>query len=285
MDRRRFIYLSGAGAAATLAGIRPGLAFNLKHSPDSVFNNLSRAMWASTNRKASKAAYVIAAPWCGVCRALYQAVVAQAPDCDFRFVWQNDRTEQQTKIVYSTYFHDGDNQLVPYELGKPQVEGVTEAQFNLAAGINESTISSVGPHIRPFVSGGGGSRTGFGWGYPTIVHKAKGVVKAVTGMPPDLAALVASIDSGLDRPSPSPQLLACLEKPLALHARKGDRYAQQDKVLLYAAPTTEAPVIEELGRRAGYPVHAETERDGQKWLAFKAFGKPWPLLWGKTAQF
>lgn len=286
MDRRGFLLTSGAAAVVNLVGVRPGYSWDLKHTPESVYDNLSRALWASTNRQSQKAAYVIAAPWCGVCRAFYQAIREQSPDCDFRFVWQNDRSELQTKIVYSTYFHDGDNQLVPYENNEPRTEGVSSDQLDLASGINETAISSVGPHIRPFVSGGGGSATGFGWGYPTIVYKSQGVVKAVTGLPPDVMSLAASIDSGFERSSPTPELLAAVKDPLPLYKTKeGYRYAQQDKVLLYAAPISDAPVVEEIGRGHGYPAYTETEYAGQKWLGLKAFENPWPLLWGRLEQF
>ncbi|MBK1623091.1 twin-arginine translocation signal domain-containing protein [Afifella marina] len=286
MNRRDFLLSSGGAAVATMMGASSGYAFDLKHSPESVYDNLSRALWASTNRQSQKAAYVIAAPWCGVCRALYQAIREQAPDCDFRFVWQNDRSELQIKIAYSTYFHDGDNQLIPYQNNEPKTEGVSTAQLDLTSGINETTISSVGPYIRPFVSGGGGSSTGFGWGYPTIIYKSQGRIKAVTGLPPDMAALVASIDSGLDRPTPTPELLAAVREPLQLwKTREGNRFAQEEKVLLYAAPLTDAPVVEELERGRGYPAYTETDYAGHRWLGLKAFGETWPIVWGKVEQF
>ncbi len=286
MNRREFLLSSGAAAGAVMAGVTPGWAWNLKHSPESVYDNLARALWASTNRQGQRAAYVIAAPWCAVTRAFYDMVRQQSPDCDFRFVWQNDRNEHQTKIMYSTYFHEGNNQLVAYENDVSQADGVTQGQLDLASGINEAMVSSIGTHIRPFLAGGGGSTSSFGWGYPTVIFKSHGVVKAVTGLPSDLNGLVASIDGGIERPAPTPGLLSVVREPLQLwKTTEGYRYAQQDNVVLYSAPMTDAPIIEELERGRGYPAYTEADYEGHRWLGLNAFGQPWPILWGKLEQF
>jgi len=286
MDRRKFLLVSGATAATTLMDVRPVYAWDLKHTPESVYDNFSRALWASTNRKSQKAAYVLAAPWCSVTRRFYQAIRDHSPDCDFRFVWQNDRSEHQTKIVYSTYFQEGNNQLVPYENDTPTADNVAPGPLGLASGINEAMLSSVGPHMRPFVTGGGGTPTQFGFGYPTVIFKSKGVVKAVTGMPPDVLGLAASIDSGLTRTAPTPQLLAAVKAPLTLYKTKeGNRFARKDGCILYSAPLEDAPVVETLARGRGYPAYVETDFGGQDWLALKAFGGTWPLLWAKLEYF
>lgn len=287
MNRREFLLSSGTAAIATMAGVTPGRAWELKQSPENVFDNLSRALWASTNKQGQKAAYVIAAPWCPVTRSFYDMVRQQSFDCDFRFVWQNDRSTHQAEIMFSTYFQEGDNQLVPYENDVPQADGADQFKLDVMSGINESTISAVGPHIRPFLRGGGnGSPSRFGWGYPTVVYKSQGSVKAVTGLPNDLGNIVASIDAGIDREAPNPALLDLVRQPPPFWKTDGgDRFVQVEKAFLYAAPTTDAPIVEEMERGHGYATFAETEFAGDKWLGFKAFGDTWPILWGKLDQF
>ena len=85
LNRRSFTL----SALATLALPKAGLAQVTTFTPEAILFNLERSIWLSTNRKATKAAYVVAAPWCPFCHQLHEVIFATRPDVDFRFVFIN----------------------------------------------------------------------------------------------------------------------------------------------------------------------------------------------------
>ena len=106
MISRRHLMAIGAGALlfpkATLAG-------ELSFSPDLIYENLEKSIWLSTNRSASRAVYVVAAPWCPYCKQLYDAQAAISHDVDFRFVYMGFRN--YGPAVANAYFSDVDDQV------------------------------------------------------------------------------------------------------------------------------------------------------------------------------
>lgn len=274
-------------AATTSAVAYPNssLAAAAEFSPEEIFSNLERAIWLSTNNNASKAAYVVAAPWCPYCLQLYQAQAESNSDVDFRFVFMQQRVS--APAVVNAYFSDTQDQVGQFYSDPrarnsilPPASGLLLDHVNLVTGhVMAGSFSEIS-------SGSGGSSSGTGFAYPTVVQREKsGQITGTLGAWMMVEALTQRTAASLSSTPAVARYADYLRVVPNIKKQQRNYFASADGVQLYSAPVQNAPVIGRLPKGTGFKIAGTTNFGGENWIAIKAFTSTDAMKWGRVKDF
>lgn len=261
MSRRRFLATSAAGiCAASVMAPLVARADTVLPTP-AVLADLDNAAWVPDGRANDKQAYVIAAPWCPYCKALYDQVRPYTGQVQFRWIMAFAREPQHVRqnaiISYqrdpAALGHVYRSALAEQNL-PPDAKWIAEWNEGVENAIRPTVISLLGRSATPKVF----------W-----MSKSTGGLIVINGAPKDLSSFLADV---APRPEatdivPKATLIAgkvVSEKPIGntmLFSRNGDP--------LFAIPDPSAPVVWEFPRQnGGGASKLATTQDGQQWAFF-----------------
>ncbi len=281
LTRRSF----ALSALATLALPKAGFAQVTTFTPEMILFNLERSIWLSTNRTATKAAYVVAAPWCPFCHQLHEVIAARRPDVDFRFVFMGQNGPGGA--VANAFFSDAEDQVGPV-FADPRARN---AALSPGADVLIDDVNTVAGHLMAdsfgaISTGSGGTSAVGGFAYPlTIQREADGAITANLGawmMLEQLAARTASETA----PPPSPVRYAdFLRLAPSPQPYSRNHFAKANGIPLFAAPVVDAPEVEWLEEGQGYKMIGTLSFGGKDWLAVRAFTSGDAMKWGRAEDF
>ena len=239
---------------------------------------LESSYWIAVSGPHPKKVYVLAAPWCPVCRQLHKTLSPASPDIEYRFVLtaprsQADRSENWTCRLLAGA-HGSRRGLWPWS----RWQGPGTPAETYADGLNDALWTAINPSLQ--------ARSAQPIGLPVLVFPSSGRLRVVAGMPHDLAALSASVDA-MNAPSdPPPRLASLLAAPPELTPINAKvAYARHDGAVLRIAPHPAATKLAQVKTGIGFMAKAVTEQDGERWYAFQFVADGPPAAFGKVSDF
>lgn len=281
LTRREAIAAAASAALFPIAVRAQGLEF----SSEIVLSNLEKSIWLSTNRNAPRAAYVIAAPWCPFCKLFYETQVAVQHDVDFRFVLTDFRGSGSA--VVNAFFSDEVDQVGLFyqdpALKNGDLSGTSVDWFN---NVNKVAVNMMVSGINSIIIGSGGSSSGAGFGYPTLVQiDQTGSIDAVLGAWQYLDTILKAND-GVASAAPSVDRYNDLlvAAPTPKRTRK-NHFAKEADTPYYAAPVADAPVVATIRKGSGYHVAGLMNFGGEEWIASTPFKNDKAMMWARKSEF
>ena len=239
---------------------------------------LESSYWIAVPGPHPKKVYVLAAPWCPVCRQLHKTLSQASPDIEYRFVLTAPRSQSDRAKIGRAAFSRAPAALDEvYGRGTAGQAPGTPAE-TYADGLNDALWTAISPSLQ--------ARSAQALGLPVLVFPSSGRLRVVAGMPPDLAALSASVDpmsvpsAGLPRMA---SLLAAPPELTPINAKVA--YARHDAAALRVAPHPAATKLAQLKTGVGFMAKAVTEQDGERWYAFQFVADGPPAAFGKVSDF
>jgi hypothetical protein len=281
LNRRSFTL----SALATLALPKAGLAQVTTFTPEAILFNLERSIWLSTNRKATKAAYVVAAPWCPFCHQLHEVILATRPDVDFRFVFMGQHGPGGA--LANAFFSDADDQVGPV-FADPRARN---AALSPRADVLIDEVNTVAGHLMAdsfaaVSTGAGGTSAVGGFAYPlTVQREAGGSITANLGAWMMLEELVARTAVETAPPPPQARYADLLRLVPELNPYSRNHFAKANGVPLFAAPVPDAAEVEWLEEGQGYKMIGTLTFGGADWLAVRAFTSGDAMKWARAEDF
>lgn len=285
VQRREFLTLSlSALLAPSLIFPSVASAQTLKFSPDLVMQNLEKAIWLSTNSKASRAAYVIAAPWCVHTQRFYQEQRQMNHDIDFRFIYFS--LQKYDRAIANAYLSTETDQVsVFYTDPGARLPRQYRGPAKWIESINFTSVQNMMTPLRSLIiKQGEGSRSPTGLSVPTVVQlNQEGKIVAVSGATPYLASIVQSLNQKNGTASPLSDYRDFIQNARHPRSARHRYFARLKTVDCYAAPLPGAPLIKRIEK--GYGLKGSAERiNGQDWVALRAFQKQDHRVWARATD-
>jgi len=277
MQFLRALFAASMLAAYTLT-TGPALAQGLAYSDAELLAALENSYWIAVSAPGPKKVYVLAAPWCPICRQLHKALSEHAFNAEYRFILTAPRSQSdRVKIGHAAFSRAAAALDEIYGRGADGQWAAAPAE-TYADGFNDALWTAINPALQ--------ARSAQPIGLPLLVFSSSGRLRVLAGMPSDLAALSASVDA-IDVPAGwPPRLTALLAAPPQLKPIAAKvAYARRDGTVLYIAPHAAAAKLSKLKAGAGFMAKAVTEQDGERWYAFQFVANGPPAAFGKVSDF
>jgi hypothetical protein len=274
--------------AAAFSFPRMALGQPMQFAPNDMLANLSKSIWLSTNRSASRAAYVYAAPWCPFCEQLYQAQ-RDIRDIDFRYIFKDFRGPFGAAIANAFFSNENDQVGLFYSDTRAQNPALSFTVGGWIEQINDVTLDIMSNNnaYMGTVQGSGGSGSGSGLAYPTIFQResdnaVRGYLGGWTNLPAITSANATSASEGPDvfryaqllRTAPQPQRATTAF------------FAREARAPYFAAPVPEAPLVNyQWQRHTGGRMDVELTIEGTRWFGYRAFTNGDGYFWGRAEDF
>jgi hypothetical protein len=265
-----------AGACVSLAPVRAEPVSKMRDAE--LLGALQNVFWISAQAPHDKIFYVIAAPWCSVCKYLY-GKLRDMSGFQARFVLTAARTDRDKEnIAYAILAH-GKKGLDAIYAGRraPRALG-TQAARNFVADVNAASETALMRSLKARLAGGH-------YGYPVLVFRSKGRLRVFAGAPEDPAQLIAMAEPGAGSPRDEPGVARFLPNPPVAKKSSNQGAALRQGVAVHAAPLEASPKLHVLKRGQTLPVMGETTVDGRKWLVFQVFKQGRPYGYGLAKDF
>ncbi len=263
------------GAWTIAAG--PAQAQGLAYSDAELLAALENSYWIAMSAPRPKQVYVLAAPWCPICRRLHQTLTEQPSDVEYRFVLTAPRSQSDRVMIGHAAFSRSAAALDDvYGRGADIQRSATPAE-TFADGLNDALWTALNASLQ--------ARSDRPIGLPLLVFLSSGRLRVLAGMPPDFAALSAAADAGAPGSQP-PRLSSLLEAPPQLTPIAPKiAYARRDGTVLYALPNSAATKLNQVKTGVGFMAAAVTEQGGERWYAFQFVANGPPASFGKAKDF
>ncbi|MGO9173931.1 MAG: hypothetical protein ACLP7P_18480 [Rhodomicrobium sp.] len=271
-------FFAASMLAAWTLGAGPAQAQGIAYSDAELLAALENSYWIALSEPRPKKIYVLAAPWCPVCRQLHKTLSAQSSDVEYRFILTAPRSpSDRVKIGQAAFSRAAAALDEVYSRGTDAGRKATPAG-TFADGLNDALWTAINPSLQ--------ARLGQPIGLPVLVFLSSGHLRAVAGLPSDLAALAASVDAMNAPVNTPPRLSSLLAAPPQLTPIDAKvAYARRDGAALYIAPNSAATKLSRLKAGVGFMAKAVTERDGERWYAFQFVAGGPPAAFGKASDF
>ncbi|MFY9641591.1 MAG: hypothetical protein WAK07_11940 [Rhodomicrobium sp.] len=257
--RAAFIALM-LGASMIAAG--PARAQGIVYSDPELLAALENSYWIALSESHPKKIYVLAAPWCPICRQLHKTLREEPSDIEYRFILTAPRSQSdRVKIGHAAFSRTAAALDEVYGRGV-DVQRIATPAETFADGLNDALWTALNPALQ--------ARSAQPIGLPLLVFPSAGRVRVVAGIPPNFAALSAAADATgpvADQPHRLSSLLAAPPqlKPIAAKIA----FARRDGAALYIAPHSAATKLAKLKAGTGFMAAAATEQNGERWYAFQ----------------
>ncbi len=148
-----------------------------------VLNALSQAPWIGDGPRSKRYVYVVYAPWCPVCKLLYQRTREGRLDIQLRWVASGSRNDRAINQNLNAVSSRSLGMLARIFL-QPDAE-IEDLQQNtqalMALALSEATVKTIAPKINLT-------------GYPTLIFvDRKGALQVIAGVPRDLDGVFAQV--------------------------------------------------------------------------------------------
>jgi hypothetical protein len=248
---RRRTFLTTGVASGLCAASRAGA----EGSGSDLLAALYDLSWVADGRSDAHQAYVIYAPWCPVCKHLYRVSRSLVGNLQLRWVpsgTRDERSRMNNERIATSRDHRQLDQL--FSTGDASGSG-----NRFAVDFNESVIYAETGAINGVL--------GSQYGYPTVVYRTAGGVRAFAGVPEDFEdRLKASLP--LPGGPARPRVETWLARSIVERERPQNKLAVPRKTIeLRALPFEDAPAVESFPTNTGYPADAVVEADGSQWVA------------------
>jgi hypothetical protein len=182
---RRGILTLGLGMLLPLRAMAEPVSQGPISQGKDVLDALSLAPWIADGAESRRHAYVVFAPWCPVCKILFQRTRGARDGVQLRWVAGGSRDDRSTNQNLNVVSNRSLDMLTRIFL-EPGAE-IADLQKNTQALLtlvrSEGAIKTVAPKINLT-------------GYPTLIFADRGGrVQAIAGVPHDLDALFAQVGS------------------------------------------------------------------------------------------
>lgn len=249
----------------------------MRHSDEEVLRAIESTYWIPLSEPKKRKVYVIAAPWCPICRGLSNRLAATPSDIEFRFVIAAPKSANERARVGRALIEKSPEALKRLYFdkrspGRPPAPG--EA---FADGYNDPIWTAYAPELQRIA----GSTIGL----PTLVYLKAGRLHVQSGDPADIAALARDVDETEQKPETSPFQSLLNAPPQIKEVKAAIRYAKKNSVAVFAAPHAKAPRLATLLAGTGFMQKGIVEVDGERWLAFQFTNGAAPSAFGRPGDF
>jgi hypothetical protein len=253
-------------------------AQNIAYPDGELLAALESSYWIALSGSRPKKVYVLATPWCPVCRQLHKTLSQASPDIEYRFILTAPRTAPDRVKIGRAAFSRRPGALDDvYGRGAASQAPGSPAEV-YADGLNDALWTAINPALQ--------ARSPQPIGFPVLIFPSSGRLRTIAGMPSDLAALSASVDPAGAQSSLPPGLASLLAAPPELKPIVPKvAYARHDGVMLRLAPHSAATRLGQLKAGVGFMAKAVTEQGGERWYAFQFVADGPPAAFGKMSDF
>jgi hypothetical protein len=241
---------------------------------------LESSYWIAASGPHPKKVYVLAAPWCPVCRQLHKTLSQQSPDIEYRFILTAPRSQSDRAKIGHAAFSRAPAALDEVYGRGADAQGPGTPAEAYADGLNDALWTAINPSLQ--------ARSAQPIGLPVLVFSSAGRLRMIAGMPSasGLAALSSSVDAANAPSNPSARLESLLAAPPKLTpVRAKIAYARRDGAALRVAPDPAAAKLAQVKAGVGFMAKAVTEQDGERWYAFQYVADGPPAAFGKASDF
>jgi hypothetical protein len=278
LSLRAILFTALALFACTAAGTS-ARAQAIAYQDAELLAALENSYWISLNGPHEKKVYVLAAPWCPVCRALHRTLTQSSQAIEYRFILTAPRTQADRVKVGRAAFSRKPSSLDAIYGSSSGPEGPPTPAEEFAGGFNDALWTAINAALE--------ARSTKPFGFPALVFLQSARVRVIAGLPADFSALAASIDPESAPRAANPQLAALMAAPPKLTPIEAKvAYARQDGTVLYAAPDSSSAKLTQAKTGVGFMAKAQaTGQDGKRWYAFQFLAEGPPAAFGKIADF
>jgi hypothetical protein len=269
--------LAGALGMA-VAGPTPARAAPVTQLSDAeLLVALQNVFWTSAQAPHDKSFYVVATPWCGVCKYLY-GKFRDKTGFQARFILTAPHTDEDRKLIaYTILSQSGKGLDAMYASRRaPEVLG-TETARDFVVGVNTAAEIALKDALTTRLVRGT-------YGFPILVFNVGGRVLTLAGAPdadPFLALAEARAGSSGEISGAAP----FLANPPVITEASGAAGARRAGVGVHVAPLAGSARLRVLNPGEGLPIAGHTTVGGRKWLALQAFKKGGPYGYGLAEDF
>lgn len=250
---------------------------SMTHSDAEVLQAIETMYWIPLSGPNKRKVYVIAAPWCPICRKLSGRLAETPTDIEFRFILTAPKSSSERARVGRALIErtrDGLRTLYQKK-GAATFEPSPPEKF--ADGYNDAIWTAIGGDLQRIA--------GTAIGFPTLVYMKNGRVHVQIGEPADLGALAKDVDETPQRPKAAPIQLLLSKPPTVQAVDPKIRYAKKNNVAIFAAPDPKAPRLATLPAGSGFMQKGVVEAQGKRWLAFQFTNGGSPSAFGRPNDF
>jgi hypothetical protein len=277
---RRDVLTGLAGALGlAAAGEAPAQAEPVTQMSDAeLLVALQNVFWTSAQAPHDKSFYVIASPWCSVCKYLYGK---------FR-----DKTGFQARFMMTAPYNDEDRKMIAYAILSQSEKGLdamyasrrtpealgTETARDFAVDVNTAAETALKSALTARLVRGGS------YGYPVLAFNVGGHLLTLAGAP-DADAFLRLAEARAGSAGEVSGVTPFLANPPIIQEASGAAGARRAGVGVHAAPLAESPKLRVMNPGEGLPIVGHTMVGGRKWLALQAFKKGRPYGYGLAEDF
>lgn len=254
LDRGRQLQITDAAQSSALLG------------------TVENAIWAADGKASDKVIYVIYSTECGWSQKLFNDTRHLSEQVQLR--WIPVAARQAPAVVTD---RTADAVAAAFSGKAGQVADGAKAQR--AVQYNNAVMTSTTYQFRPYAQ----DRT---FAFPTLIYKTAAGVKVIAGNPADLNAVVAEVQRQAGKSELTPAGLTMTANPVLLDKKKklapfGHNLPQPVK--LYAAPSEQAAVVEELAQ--GFQMDVTGTVKDSDWLETQPWGPKGISAYIKAADY
>lgn len=264
------------GAAVGLTGSRAEPVSQMSDSE--LLGALQNVFWTSAQAPNDKIFYVIAAPWCGVCKNFYGQLRGM-DGFQARFMLTAPHTDEERKLIAYAILANGQKGLDALYSSRKAPEALgTEAARDFALDVNAAAETALMGSLKARLANGH-------YGYPVLLFKSRGKLNVIAGAPRDPSQLIALVESGAGSPHGVSGVTPFLANPPKAGRSSNSGVAVRKSVDVRVAPLEASPRLHVLDRGDALPVVGETPVDGRKWLVLQVFKQGRPYGYGLADEF
>ena len=146
-------------------------AQGIAYSDAELLAALESSYWIAVSGPHSKKVYVLAAPWCPVCRQLHTTLSQQSPDIEYRFILTAPRSQpDRVKIGHAAFLRAPAVLDEVYGRGA-DVKGPGTPAETYADGLNDALWTAINPSLQ--------ARSAQPIGLPVLVFPSSGRLRVV----------------------------------------------------------------------------------------------------------
>jgi thiol-disulfide isomerase/thioredoxin len=238
---------------------------------------LDNSIWVADGTAAEKQIYVIAAPWCPVCRELYQRSRGLAKQVQFRWVEMDPRDAKSADYLAEAASGENSGVLEHMYVSKRQPphaearfrDNVIRYNFLVSAAI-DSIVNDLLRAQQP---------QNPEQGFPTLIWLSEGGVRVQSGLSESLDPVVRSVVARPEAAKIVPASRRFLSTEYKLDPVPAKHYyAKADGVPIFADPDPVSQVVFALPKDYGFPGTGRLVVNGEAWIAFEPGDFPPPGL-------
>jgi hypothetical protein len=272
LSRRSLLTGGAASGLLALTGAAPALAAPMEKMSDAeLLAALRNVFWISAQAPHPKTFYVIAAPWCGVCKFFY-GQLRNKTGFQARFVLAAPHTEEERKLIAYAILCQSEKGLDAIYSSRRAPEPLgSEAARQFAVDVNIAAEMALTPPLKERLRGAA-------YGYPVVLFRTHGGLVAIAGAPNDPDKLLALVEARDGAQNEVSGLTPFLSSPPAIDkASRSYGGARRNGVSVYAAPHLSSPKLQTLSAFQSLTMVGETTVEGRTWLALQVFrqGRPY----------